>query len=106
MHALSLPTWWIHLTSVLEWMAAMLLIQRYGQARGEGGWRWLSLAMLPALVSAMAACTWHLYDNAPSLTGLVVLQAGLTGVGNVALAAATWHLLREQQADQPDSGQP
>ncbi len=101
MHALSLPTWWIHLTSVLEWLAAMLLIQQYGQARGEGSWRWLALAMLPALVSAMAACTWHLYDNPTSLQGLVVLQAGLTGVGNVTLAAATWNLLRQQRASQP-----
>ncbi len=24
MHALSLPTWWIHITSVLEWMVAMV----------------------------------------------------------------------------------
>lgn len=95
MHALSLPTWWIHITSVLEWLAAMVLIQRYGQARAEGGWRWLSLAMLPALVSAMAACTWHLYDNATALKGLVVIQAGLTALGNGAMALATWNLCRQ-----------
>jgi hypothetical protein len=100
MHALSLPTWWIHLTSVLEWLAAMLLIQRYGQARGEGGWRWLSLAMVPALISAMAACTWHLYDNAPELKGLVVIQAGITALGNAALALATWNLRRQHRAGQ------
>ena len=35
--------------------------------------------MLPALVSAMAACTWHLFDNSADLQGLVVLQAGLMG---------------------------
>jgi len=97
MHALSLPTWWIHITSVLEWLAAMGLIQRYGQVRGEGGWRWLSLAMLPALVSAMAACTWHLYDNAPALKGLVVIQAALTTLGNACMALATWHLCRQPQ---------
>ena len=94
MHALSLPTWWIHITSVLEWLAAMALIQRYGQARGEGGWRWLSLAMLPALVSAMAACTWHLFDNAAELQGLVVLQATCTTLGNTAMAGAAWNLAR------------
>jgi len=96
MHALSLPTWWIHVTSVLEWMVAMLAIQRLGVARREGGWRWLSLAMLPALLSAMAACTWHLYDNSLELQGLVVLQAGLTTLGNVTLALAAWNLLRQQ----------
>ncbi|MCF8140944.1 MAG: DUF2499 domain-containing protein, partial [Cyanobium usitatum Tobar12.5m-G36] len=45
MHALSLPTWWIHVTSVLEWVVAMVAVQRLGVARREGGWRWLSLAM-------------------------------------------------------------
>jgi hypothetical protein len=101
MHALSLPTWWIHITSVLEWMAAMLAIQQVGIRRQEGGWRWLSLAMLPALVSAMAACTWHLFDNSPDLQGLVVLQAGLTTLGNGTLALAAWNLLRRQGRTTP-----
>ena len=97
MHALSLPTWWIHITSVLEWVVALLAVQRLGVQRREGGWRWLSLAMLPALVSAMAACTWHLFDNSPELYGLVVFQAGLTAIGNAALALAAWNLLRQQR---------
>jgi hypothetical protein len=97
MHALSLGTWWIHLTSVLEWVVAIGAVQAYGQWRGESGWRWLALAMVPALGSAMAACTWHLFDNSPSLKGLVVFQAALTTLGNAALAAATWNLLRRQR---------
>ena len=101
MHALSLPTWWIHVTSVLEWVVAMMAVQRLGVARREGGWRWLSLAMLPALVSAMAACTWHLFDNSPNLQGLVVFQAGLTTIGNAVLALAAWNLLRQQRQATP-----
>ena len=97
MHALSLPTWWIHITSVLEWMLAMSAVQAYGRRRLEGGWRWLALAMVPALVSAMAACTWHLFDNPERLRGLVVLQAALTALGNGALALAAWNLLRQQR---------
>ncbi|MFQ6539877.1 MULTISPECIES: DUF2499 domain-containing protein [Aphanothece] len=97
MHALSLPTWWIHIASVLEWVAAIAAVQRFGLQRGEPGWRWLSLAMLPALVSAMAACTWHLFDNPPELKGLVVFQAASTLVGNVTLAIAAWNLLRLQR---------
>jgi polyferredoxin len=96
MHALSLPTWWIHITSVLEWVVAMLAVQQLGRKRAEPAWNWLALAMLPALVSAMCACTWHLYDNSPNLYGLVVLQAGLTAVGNLALALACLLLLRRQ----------
>lgn len=98
MHALSLPTWWIHITSVLEWVAAMAAVQRLARVRGEGAWRWLALAMLPALVSAMCACTWHLFDNPAQLRGLVVLQAALTTAGNGALALAAWHILRRQRA--------
>lgn len=97
MHALSLGTWWIHITSVLEWLLAIFAVQAYGLKRRERGWRWLALAMLPALVSAMAACTWHVFDNAPALQGLVVLQAACTVIGNGALACAAWVLLREQR---------
>ncbi len=93
MHALSLPTWWIHIASVLEWMLAIAAIVRWGERRHEQQWRWLALAMLPALVSAMAACTWHLFDNTEALRGLVVFQAFTTLVGNIALAVAGWQLL-------------
>jgi hypothetical protein len=98
MHALSLPTWWIHVASVLEWALAILAIQRWGQQRGERVWTWLALAMLPALVSAMAACTWHLFDNAPELQGLVVLQAGCTALGNTTMAVAAWQIWRQSRS--------
>lgn len=97
MHALSLPTWWIHVASVLEWMLAMLAIQRWGLSRGERAWSWLALAMVPALISAMAACTWHLFDNAAELKGLVVLQAGTTAIGNGAMAIAAWNIYRQSR---------
>jgi hypothetical protein len=97
MHALSLPTWWIHVASVLEWVLAMLAIQRWGLSRGERAWSWLALAMVPALVSAMAACTWHLFDNAAELKGLVVLQAGTTAIGNGAMAVAAWNIYRQSR---------
>jgi hypothetical protein len=56
---------------------------------------WLSAAMIPALISAMAACTWHLYDNAESLRWLVTLQASTTLLGNITLAIAAWNLQRD-----------
>ena len=87
MHVLSLGTWWIHVASVIEWCVAIVLIQK----RGLTGLAW---AMLPALISAMAACTWHLYDNSEVLRPLVTLQAALTLGGNVALAWAAWLLNR------------
>ena len=98
MHALSLPTWWIHVASVLEWGLAMGGIQHWGKRHGEPEWSWLALAMTPALVSAMAACTWHLFDNAAALDGLVVLQAGCTLLGNATMALAAWNLNRRARA--------
>ena len=89
MHALSLGTWWIHVTSVIEWSLAIVLIQRRGLP-------WLAMAMVPALISAMAACTWHLFDNSESLRPLVNLQAALTLIGNIGLAWTAWILLQRR----------
>ncbi|MGB6169027.1 MAG: DUF2499 domain-containing protein, partial [Geitlerinemataceae cyanobacterium] len=63
MNALSIPTWIIHISSVLEWTVAIVLIWQYGELMKNPAWKALSLAMLPALVSAMCACTWHFFDN-------------------------------------------
>ena len=87
MHELSFGTWWIHIASVIEWILAIVLIQRRGLNA-------LALALLPALVSAMAACTWHLFDNSEALRGLVLLQARLTLLGIVVLALAALQLKR------------
>ena len=99
MHALSLGTWWIHVASVLEWILAIALFSRQALREGQPALRWLALAMTPALVSAMAACTWHLFDNAEALRGLVVLQAACTTFGNVCLAAAAWIVLKRETQD-------
>lgn len=91
MNALSIPTWVIHVSSVLEWVAAIWLIWQYGEATQNRAWWGLSWAMLPALVSAMCACTWHFFDNPDSLRWLVTLQASTTLLGNVTLMlAAGW----------------
>ncbi len=69
----------------------MWFIWRYAEVTGDRSWGWLSFAMLPALVSAMCACTWHFFDNLESLEWLVTLQAAMTVVGNFTLcAAAGW----------------
>ena len=92
MHALSLGTWWIHVASDLEWCVAIVLMRQ----RGLQG---MAFAMLPALVSAMAACTWHLFDNSAELRGLVLLQAGFTLLGNTTLAVAAFQLKQKVIAE-------
>jgi hypothetical protein len=94
MHALSIPTWIIHISSVIEWIAAIWLIWTYAGVSRNPAWRGLALAMLPALISAMCACTWHLFDNPLNLEWLVTLQAAMTLVGNVTLCVAAWWIWR------------
>ena len=52
----------------------------------------LAWGMLPLHASSLCAVTYHLFYNAPSLTPLVTLQAGLTFVGNLTLFAAATRL--------------
>ena len=92
MHALSLGTWWIHVSSVIEWCIAIVLMHR----RGLPG---MACAMFPAFISAMAACTWHLFDNSEALRALVTLQALFTVIGNSTLALAAWQLQRRREVD-------
>ncbi len=94
MHALSIPTWIIHISSVIEWVSAIWLIWMYGEETKNRSWFALSFAMLPALISAMCACTWHFFDNATSLEWLVTLQAAMTLAGNCTLLAAGWWIWR------------
>ena len=96
MHALSLGTWWIHITTLFEWSLAIALVARWGIADGNRALNWLALAMLPNLASAMAAIIWHIFDNSQDLYGLVVLQAALTMLGNICLALAAWNIVRTE----------
>ncbi len=99
MHVLSFHTWVIHISSVLEWMLAIAAVTLWGERRAEPEWRWLAVAMLPALASALCACTWHLFDTAPELHWLVTVQAALTLVGNSTLAMAAWWIWRRQRQE-------
>ena len=96
MHELSIGTWAIHLSTVFEWSLAILLISKLANKYNNNGYKLLALAMLPNLASAMAAITWHIFDNDPRLVGLVLIQSILTFLGNSCLAAAAWNLTRQE----------
>ncbi|MGR3273583.1 DUF2499 domain-containing protein [Acaryochloris marina NIES-2412] len=102
MHALSIPTWIIHVSSVIEWIMAIWLIWTYSEVSQNPTWRWFALAMLPALVGAMCACTWHFFDNPVELEWLVTLQASMTVLGNTTLCGAA-ALLWSQRQPNPDA---
>ena len=98
MHELSIGTWVIHLATLFEWTLAIILISIISIKQNINSLYWLSIAMIPNLISAMAAITWHIFDNSIELKGLVVLQAALTTIGNICLAFAAWNLVRSESS--------
>jgi len=88
LHELSFGTWLIHISSVIEWIFAILVINKISTYKKYNLFFWLSIAMVPNLIGAMCAITWHIYDNQDILYGLVTLQGIFTFIGNSTLALA------------------
>lgn len=105
MNALSLPTWFIHIASVVEWIAAIFLVWRYSEVISFPAWRYLSWGMLPALVGAMSALTWHFFDNPPALEWIVTVQASMTLLGNCTMSLAAYLIWQQsrQESSQPSA---
>ncbi|XP_058104683.1 uncharacterized protein LOC131248420 [Magnolia sinica] len=98
-NALSLPTWAIHVSSVVEWITAMVLVWQYGEKSGHDSWKGLSWGMVPLLGGAFCACTWHFFYNSESLEILVALQAALTVIGNLTMCIAAFRIYKSSQGD-------
>ena len=94
MHELSFITWIIHISSVIEWIFAIFVINQISSYKKYKSFFWLGLSMVPNLLGAMCAITWHIYDNATELYGLVSLQGIFTTIGNTTLAAASIYLFK------------
>ena len=95
MHELSFVTWVIHISSVLEWIVAIFVINHISSYEKYKSFFWLGLAMMPNLIGAMCAITWHIYDNPMQLYGLVTLQGIFTTLGNSTLAIASIYLYKK-----------
>ena len=95
MHELSFGTWLIHISSVIEWIFAILVINKISTYKKYNLFFWLSISMIPNLIGAMCAITWHIYDNQDGLYGLVTLQGIFTFIGNSTLALATFTIFKK-----------
>ena len=94
MHELSFGTWLIHISSVIEWIFAIFVIYKISTYKNYNLFFWFSVAMIPNLIGAMCAITWHIYDNQDALYGLVTLQGIFTFIGNSTLALASIKISR------------
>ena len=97
MHELSFGTWIIHISSVIEWIFAIFVIYKISTYKEYNLFFLLSLAMVPNLIGAMCAITWHIYDNQDVLYGLVTLQGIFTFIGNSTLALAAIKIFRGRE---------
>jgi len=93
-NALTISTWVIHISSLIEWLVAMGLVWKHADRTGNPKWKRVTWGMLPLHSSGICACTYHLFYNKPSVGFLVALQAALTCVGNTTVAYAAWLLAR------------
>ena len=96
LHELSFVTWLIHISSVIEWIYAIFIIKNISNYRNFDIYYWFSLAMIPNLIGAMCAITWHIFDNQSSLYGLVTLQGIFTFFGNSTLALASFTIFKKE----------
>ena len=97
MHELSFGTWLIHISSVIEWIFAIFVIYKISTHKKYNSFFWLSIGMIPNLIGAMCAITWHIYDNQEILYGLVTLQGIFTFIGNSTLALAAIKIFRGKE---------
>jgi hypothetical protein len=73
-NALSIPTWAIHVSSLVEWLVAMGLVWQYADVCGNPKWKGLTWGMLPLHTSGICACTYHFFYNSEGVEWLVALQ--------------------------------
>jgi hypothetical protein len=91
-NALSLPTWMVHSSSILEWLIAMNLIWEHSITANNPRWKGMTWAMSISNMSGLCACTYHFFYNTPNLYWIVALQAALTTIGNTAMAIAAYRI--------------
>ena len=91
-NALTIATWIIHVSSLVEFLVAMGFCWRWADVVDNPKWKGLTWGLLPLHSSGITACTYHLFYNQNSV--LVTLQALLTCVGNATAAYAAYRLAR------------
>jgi hypothetical protein len=88
---LSIPTWIIHILTVSEWFAAILLFARYGRAIGSAPLRLFALCMVPHLLAGLSILLFH--AGGDRWDAVLGVGRGLTFVGSLCLLAATVGML-------------
>jgi len=89
-NALSVPTWIIHVSSLVEFLVAMGFCWRWADVAQNPKWKGLTWGLLPLHSSGVTACVSHLFYN--QIPILVPLQAFWTCIGNTTAAIAAYRI--------------
>ena len=89
-NALTIATWIIHVSSLVEFLVAMGFCWRWADVVKNPTWKGLTWGLLPLHSSGITACVSHLFYNQIAI--LVPLQAFLTCVGNTSAAYAAFRI--------------
>lgn len=89
-NALTVATWIIHVSSLVEFLVVMGFCWRWGDVVQNPTWKGLTWGLLPLHSSGITACVSHLFYNQIAI--LVPLQALLTCVGNTTAAYAAYRI--------------
>jgi len=89
-NALTVATWIIHWTSLIEFLVAMGFAWRWADISGNQKWKGITWGLLPLHSSGITACAYHILYNGVPL--MLPLQALLTCVGNITAAYAAYRL--------------
>ena len=85
-NALTVATWIIHISSLVEFLVAMGFAWRWADVVENPKWKGLTWGLLPLHSSGITACVYHLlYNRVPIM---IPLQAILTCIGNTTAAYA------------------
>ena len=104
-NALSIPTWMVHSSSILEWLTAMKLIWDHAETSGNPRWKGMAIGMIPSHTSGLCACTFHFFYNSPLLLWLVSFQALTTVIGNSTMAFAAYRIYEYEKNNPIKKGQ-
>ncbi len=98
-NALTIATWIIHISSLVEFLVAMGYCWRWADISNNPRWKGLTWGLIPLHSSGITACTYHLLYN--SVPVLVPLQAFLTFVGNTTAMYAAYRIAISNGWDAP-----
>ncbi|MZP31295.1 DUF2499 domain-containing protein [Heliobacterium undosum] len=92
---LSLPTWFVHIASLIEWAIAVVLVYQLGQRLNQVWLQRLPWAMIPYMLSGVCAIWYHVtYDTQQWLSDA---QSYLTFLGSTAFGVWAFFFLRSLQ---------